>query len=582
MIESTLFCAFTLGIFFGIILVPKSDSKLNLITWLPIALLLLVCIDALAAALLSLLSIPVNIVSIAIFNAALSVVCFTYIFKIKKRQQYTVVMLDVVVLVVCLIVVLICGYIQFGTDLRLNFATSDPSMHLWDIVNIVNTETVSKMYLAYLPVALAIEVVAPVIPVLNYYSVFIVCEIFFLFLAAAVFYSVVRRYVSERRDYVIALFLTLFYVLAYPLNNTVFGFCYLGFAVTVIAMLCFGALLYTNREVSSWFSIGICSLALFGVIICYSLFAPFVYIATCIFFVVSFKRAGKILSRKNIIQIGVLFVPGIALGFIFAYLGLFGGELSATTAIAYEGFVYRDLYSNFVIVAPFFIYALYHLYKHKELSLEKVLFFVLLSTMIIALILGLQGSISSYYFYKFYYLMWLVCLVLATQGILILVRTGAKRLLATYCAVWFLVIFLAVSGFDSDLHNANIKFNQKAKAWEYLDIYAFNITEMRSDAAVPKDMLALFETAHNYQQDGDTVPLVADWNIVYWYQAITNQAMENYYTLTVPVPVYQENLMSNTYVAVISESDAESLADPVINDKEVVFSNSAGYIVKMN
>lgn len=583
MIESILFCLFSICSLAGIILFPKSDSKQNLIVWISMAPLILLCVDALIAGAINLFSIPVNIVSMAIVNALLSIMCFVYMVHRKKRQQYTFSIIDLVAIVVCLAVVIICGYIQFGPELNIHYATSDPSVHLSMTLNIVNTGNVSSMYLAHFAIAMAIEVAMPFLPVTQYYMVFIICDLLFFFMSGTIFYSVVKRFANSLLASLIAIFFMLFYLLAYPLNNMVYGFCYLGVSITIVGLLCFGISLYLEKGVSNWCSILLCSLALFGLIITYALFAPFVYIATFIIFVLVFRKEGKVFCRRNWALMAVLFVPALFFGFVYTYLGIFASsELTVSGAIGLEGAIYRDLYSNFVIIGPLLVYALYHSVKTKEFSFETVLFFVLLVTMLIALLLGLFGYVSSYYFYKFYYLMWFVCSFLAVQGILLLVKTNVKQFVVAYCAVWLLVIFQAVSGLDVKINNKNEIFNPQVKSWEYLNIYRFNLDRMQEDTAMPKDLLALFERALEHQDQEEVVPLVSDWMDIYWYQAITNQPMEEFYSWKIPSSTFIENLEESAYIAVVSGSEAEALASTVIENSEIVYSNSIGYIIRVS
>lgn len=581
LLTSLFYVAMFLSAFFGILFIKKSNKVQNFVAWIPLSFILLICFDAFIAGIVGLISIPINIFSTAIINAILSVVLCFFIFNKKAKQSYTFVLFDAVALCFLGFLAAFCGMLQFGSNLDLGYATSDASIHLMNALRIVNSQEVSSMYLVRYFIAMMIEVVSPFMQVTAGYRVFIVCDIFFLFLSGAMFYSLVRRWASSLSVQIVILGLTVLYMLGYPLNNMVFGFSYLGAGVTVVAALIFVMGSFFHEDIHFWWALSTAMLLLFGLVISYSLFCPPVYFAVFLFLVFHLKEKGRFFTSKNIGTLLFLFLPPAILGFIYAYLGIFGSTVSVSGAIGTEGFVYRDLYSNFIIIAPFSVFAIFSFTRDRKRSLELILIFTLLFTMFLSLGLGLLGAISSYYFYKFYYLLWLLMFVFAAIGLAALLEKGVRVLVYSYCAVWISVMLLAVGGIDQKLHDKNILLNPQVKSWSYLDVYSFNLGQMKSGKTFPDETLELFNLAFAYAQEGSVVPLVSDWEQLYWYQAITNQEMGDYHSWVVAFDDYAQSLLRCEYVAVLADSEAEAMTENLFDGMDVIFRNSSGYIVKV-
>lgn len=581
MILSGFYCLSYIVLFLGLLFVKKSEKDQNPVIWLPIILFATLILGALFAGLFSLISIPVNLVSSSLTNVTIGAVFFFFIIKKKKLQRFRCEMFDILILFILFATSLACAFLQFGTSFELNYATSDPAAHLWCAMQIVETGHVSGMYLVHYIASLFIQAAIPFIGITNSYMPFIVAEVFVFFLSGAVLYSVVGGWLKSSFMKFCVAGLIVLYMLAYPFNNMLFGFGYLGMGVTSTILLIFALNLYLGKHVNRCFGLLLIMLGLLGLSISYSLFMPSVYLATFLVLLFHFRKEGKVFSKKTIFNLLIIFGLPAAFGLYYALFGMFGdGHNSVSGQLGREGYIYRDLYSNFVIIAPFILYALAHSIHGRKLSVETIFFLVNLAVMLVVFVLGITGKASSYYYYKFYYLMWPFAMMLAISGFIYLAEK-TRTAVVSYCLVWILIMLFAVSGIDQKLNENYYYYNPQVRSWSYLDIYHFNLDQSRMEATYGLDAIELAKQADVLRKNNDSIPVVGKISDVYWYEAITNQNLEEYYPWYSEPSVYPEKLRETSYVTIMPSPEEPGLVAASFTDSEVVFSNGAGYIIKV-
>ncbi len=103
-----------------------------------------------------------------------------------------------------------------------------------------------------------------------------------------------------------------------------------------------------------------------------------------------------------------LVIPCIC-GFLYTILPSFqnANSIKATNQITLEGYIYRNLFSNFTIIYSIFVY---YLKRQTKINFHTILTWVLVIYMCILYLGTRKGLVSTYYFYKTYFVMWLVIL----------------------------------------------------------------------------------------------------------------------------------------------------------------------------
>jgi len=73
-----------------------------------------------------------------------------------------------------------------------------------------------------------------VIDEIDYYNIFIAFGIFVFFLTAAIMFNTLDKYTKSKGGKILALLVSLIYVLGYPFNSLLFGFEYLSMGILIL------------------------------------------------------------------------------------------------------------------------------------------------------------------------------------------------------------------------------------------------------------------------------------------------------------------------------------------------------------
>jgi len=190
--------------------------------------------------------------------------------------------------------------------------------------------------------------------------------------------------------------LTILYVLGYPLNNMIFGFFYLGLGVTLICGLIYLSDCYVYNEISKKLNIILIGIIMCCIILCYSLFAPVAFISVFVLLILQFKKENRLWTQNFFITIALtILLPGL-IGIYYGYFNFFPEQsISPLQMIQFEGYIYRDLFSSFVIPLPFAIYGGMQIIKTKQKNLAVILAPILCSLMLIMLLLTIFIKITT-------------------------------------------------------------------------------------------------------------------------------------------------------------------------------------------
>lgn len=566
----------------GIYKIKKSDNILPGGTWLPVSVLIVALYQCFVAALICLIHIPVNIISIGIFDLLLGGGLWFYIVKKSYIQSYKYQKIDIISWIVIFVIVLLFALQRYGLDLHIHYQTIDPAQHLKSAMDIVNGQSVYAMYFAGLHNALLIELLGPFRQLTRYYQIFVLSDILQLYLAGVMFYGIIRKYITDKYMAFVAPIGTLIYLLAYPLNNTIFGFVYLGMCVTIIGYLLITVDAFINGNLYKWPGVIMISLGCLGVFECYVLFMPVVFFS--ILFCVLWKQHNekKLVSFDTIkICLGIFLIPTL-LGLGYTYMGIFGsGGTSVGSAIANEGGIYRDLFSNYILLLPFVFYGLYRLCKEKKNKIVIYMFVLTAVFMFAFFLLGMKGKASSYYFYKNYYMMWLLCFVLAVKGIHNITKEN-RKLLTLGFLTWFFVATISITNIEVVIQNINPLYCTNTNARAYSDIYTFNRDAMRNPA-YDMEKVKLYDYAVEQLGASQTekIPLAGYWEDYYWMEAITNQRMSGFDYWNIGEEMFFDNLSRVDYVIVLTDSDIYAANKEYFDSLEPIFETSSGYIAKV-
>ena len=587
LISSMIFLLSCIFLSVGFYLLKKSEKRLNAVAWIPVTFITWMCYNAYLSAIINLISIPINVKSFSIFNFIIGAFIWYRIIKKREIQSYSISKFDIIAICALIIIAIYIGKVRFTSSLLETYLTSDPSVHFQFAMDIVNNQKVSDMYFAQLSNALIIETLVPIfkLTVTNYYKIFIMSDILMFLLSGMIFYSVISKWMDKRLLKVIGFIITVFYMLAYPLNNLVFGFVYLGLGVSVIAYIIFVVDLYINEDLDKKINIILISFGMLAIFLCYALFMPVVYLATFIALSIYFYKKKDLFTIKTFFRYVIIYLIPVIFGFIYMYLGVFTGGVSPGNAISNEGGIYRDLYSNFIFVIPFALYAFIADIKMRKLDSSSWVFLILGIFIAGFLVIGLKtGKLSSYYYYKNYYFLWLIIMILVFKATCYLYQV--KELIIISLMLYIGIAVIGVYNIEDKIKNINPNYVSSIRASQYGDLYAENIFNLRTPRrVVDENKMELMEYVYsNLVEEGQYVPVIASGEDVYWYEAITNQRQKD-------LLFWERN--SENYIDIIEDTEkvhyitVYKSTEPYETNKEYfdsfdkIFENEAGFVIRI-
>lgn len=494
---SIVYSLITILLVVGFILIKKSDTKQNVLFWIVLSLVLLLGYNVLVCGLLSLVHITNNLLVLSIINLIIVGFIGFKIYRKKEIQKYYIRLKDGICLGIILISVFSIGMIRFQNPMSIKYETTDPATHFSAAKDFYNRngmpdiEAEMMMPGAYTNTGIGMLMASDFMTEENFHVVYILFDLYILFLLGAMFYIGIVNEVESKTKSIITLLFSLLFIFGYPLNSMIFGFAYLSVGLLFIISLLVSARFVKNKELNMITYCLIFFTLNFGLFFSYYLFVPVVYVAFGLYMLFDMlknrktKKIFSFITKENIIKtVFALILPTI-LG--FAYFVLPGLIASGKTIVSYitaEGYIYRDLYSNFILLIPLALFYIIYNVKNKKNSFSTILAIV---TIIFTLYLfkkGLRGETSSYYYYKMYFIMWVIVLYLVTKASYKIVDKELSLYIFGYLFIYITIIVLSVCGFDTKISETNFLFNPTNYLKAYSDIYVFNIEKLKEKNSI--------------------------------------------------------------------------------------------------
>ena len=320
---------------------------------------------------------------------------------------------------------------------------------------------------------------------------------------------------------------------------------------------------------------------------CYALFMPVTYLA--IIFSIFLKQYRKkiLISKDTVLTCLAVFLFPCISGLWYTYMDVFvKDDVSVGSAISAEGAIYRDLYSNFLPFLPLAIYGFAKLVKDRKNKLISWFapFFAIFTFGMFALAYH-NRSVSTYYFYKDYYMIWLIICMLGFYGGSRMAKE-ARTVTACYIGTWAFVLVMFVSGLETRIYNNNNLFMDSAKGPQYNDLVCFNINTMKEPPYAEPRMAMAHYVYQKLIETGKTdkpVPCAYNDDQFYWYEGVTNQRLSDYMYWKSDYDTFKTNLEENCdYVSVMIDSRIYVDNQEYFDSMEKVFENEIGFVARVN
>lgn len=511
------------------ILIEKSKEKIEIIKTITIIVTLFLAYNTFICYMLNLVNIPITLLSLSIINILISIVLFVKIVKDKKVQKYKINKANILVVLLFIIVTTLIVHINFANLTKIRYVSMDAREHykaarefsentsLSNKATENNTVGESFMPMGYVNAGIFFKILNPYIETINLYKVYILFEAFIYLLTGIVFYILIEKYCKKVNSKIIAIIFSIIYILGYPLNAWISGFHYLIIGIlhiqTIIFIISQKDKIYLGNRLIITFLLN------FGLILSYALFCPFVYLAEFIYYIYECKIS-KDKLKLFLLVISTLILPGI-IGIQYLIIPVLG---KVSDCIALEGWVYKNLWSNLILFIPFSIYTILKSIKNKEFTFDNLMFILLLAYMLVLFIGTKIEKCSEYYFYKNYFILWLMLSYLNIKGMLQYIELKRGEYLVNICTILYLIIF----GISIYFTKTYIMEKPNDKLNNTMEIFTFNKTMMyaKNSEFITNEELQLYRNAENiiendWKKYSNEILFVTDPTQERWIQSLT-------------------------------------------------------------
>ena len=558
-IQGIIFLISTIALIISFILIKKVNKKISILTSIGIALVLDMCYNAFLCYVLTFFTIPNKLYILAIINFLISIILIIKILKKDKNnkfnlQEYSINKMDVIATLVILIITLGVAYANFGFPFNIKYESGDPATHYLTSVKFMQDERLltvsedkvfksfeSRKFASYVNSGLIMKCFEGKIDIIDNYVIFIAFGIFILYLTGYLIYFVMCNFAKNTKAKVLALILSILCILGYPLNSLLFGFEYMSLSFTIILAIIEMMIIIKEDKIKMSYNLIILFLLNFGLFCSYYMFVPFVYPAEWIYLCIySYKKDKKIICKNNILMLTITLLVPFLLGYIYhmepnIYKILINKTINTDEILDIPirlmesgfntfGYIYTNLYSNFILLAPLALYVVIR--KFKENKFLSILFIFNVLYIVVLLVGRALDKVSYYYLSKNYFTLWIIMFILNFRGLMYIFEKQENiSVMLVTLYVGILIIYLV--SVPTIMRNDEV-VTSRENAFTVMDIYGANkdIIKNRSSDFLHTE-IDLLKYANNKYDLADDYIIVGDVEQIHWTYVFLQNIQEN-------------------------------------------------------
>lgn len=574
----------------GVYRYRKSCQPMNGFVWAVLSFLITICMGSILAGVISLVHIPVNIYSMAVLYGLLAAFTAYQIRREGMVQEYEWEKFDFLVIALVTVAVAAISIKIFSPQLTYCYYNSDAGLHLKEATAIVRSQKVTNMYFLHLQNAMLIEMVQPFVRIADWYKGYVLGDCLFLWVETLFFVALIRRFARTKASKAFALVLTVAYFLGYPFFGFYYSFGYWAFGGMMVGYLVIALRLYEEAKMERKLSVFMLMLGCFGVITSYMLFAPVAFVAVFCYLMIVAKREGKVFTKKNVLLALRVFLLPAAMGLYFCLYGFFiSSGTSITGALGNSGGIYTELYMDFFWTIFPVLFVLVSALKKRRFTPDVLFFLAFFAFTAGMLFLTLTHHVSTYYYYKTYYPLWMLCWVLTAQAVSVMLQQ-AKETLAAYCTMVALFVVLCYGKIEYRIVTSTENITGAMHSTAYFTLYQHDWSFItRGHQGLNDSVFDLFQYVADHLSEEKMVPLMTeenDYGQTYLYEGATGYDFPDFYewrhTTEELRQAYYDWEVKYAVMMKGTQFEKEHGKDTLAKDGvEIIFENEAGYVLSL-
>ena len=478
----------------GFVFVKKSESKLNFVGMCILSFITYLAYNIVICMIFGCIGITTDLIFLSAVNIAFTILICFIMLKQRHIQSFEFRIRDFIAIFIVLLIVAYMNKTQYRTfDLTVANASVDASMHYSAATNFAdNMKVLAKIDNktgynfktmqtgAYINTGIFMNIIRHLRPAYKEYVTFKIFEMGILALNIAAFYMLISRKLGKNLNYIVGMVFVVLYAFAYPYTSLLYGFSYLSVAIAFATGLFYVAGLYeyTKKEkkdpsekagafhvvrpengdqnsklVFGWFLL-LVLLMCTGIIFSYCLFVPALFSFICLYVWIQdlinpdVKKHLKIISRNTLVTTSLLLVITI-LSILYLVVPTFldADQNKLTDAIGFDGGIYKALFIDFLFYIPFVVLFIFNSIKNRKADYQSIAFIIMGIQLLVTFVGVLFGIVSAYYYYKIYYILWIIVVDMAVEIFAELEENKEVRvsLISALC-LWCMVIYVGISG----------------------------------------------------------------------------------------------------------------------------------------
>lgn len=524
---------FLLGVI-GIIVFPKTDGKLNIFKMVPISILTIFCCQIIIAGILNVANVKVGIENITIFMLVMDAVLWGRIIHKKRLQAIFFRVGDGICGVILVVFILGISYHLFGSDFRLSYANSDPANHFAFAMQIVNTGKLPLIYFSAFIDAMFIEVFSPFLAVSEYYKAFIVADIFMHVIEILMFYVLVLTLSDTKVNRILSPLFAIAYFWGYPAYSYMTGgFVYWSNGVVILMYIIYCTVLLEKRKNGrKWIAV-LLVLGSIANLTCNKLFIVINTIAIVITMVfLLYNERKKYVLKKSRLLIAGFFVMGM-ISMIVLFLLRIGSIERIFSSLLSHGGIYQAMYAELIYFFPILILGVYYMFGKKCYGRSVgIMSICMIAFTVLFYILWYNYMMSTYYYYKIYYNLWLLGWLIAVIVVDCLVKDGHIVVIFSYLSMIGVMSWISLTNYDYRLARHDESYNGSYATSQIFSLYQFNMESILTDYAqyeITPQMLKVFSYSIENLSDKEVPIVCKNSSITYWYDGMRGKSSKGYY-----------------------------------------------------